>query len=132
VQRDHGPLASGMARGASALIQDLKQRGMLDDTLVLWTTEFGRMPSTQAQGRDHNPYCFTNWLCGGGIRAHRRGRERRLRLQARDARTRRKCTTSTPRSCACSASITRSSPSATTASTAGSRRAWHVIEELLG
>jgi hypothetical protein len=69
VERDHGPLAEGMARGASALILDLKQRGLLDDTIVLWTTEFGRMPSTQGgRGRDHNPYCFTNWLCGGGIR----------------------------------------------------------------
>jgi hypothetical protein len=69
VERDHGPLASGMARGAAALIADLKQRGMLDDTLILWTTEFGRMPSSQGgKGRDHNPYCFTNWLCGGGIR----------------------------------------------------------------
>jgi hypothetical protein len=69
VERDHGPLATGMARGASALIQDLKQRGMLEDTLILWTTEFGRMPSSQGgKGRDHNPYCFTNWLCGGGIK----------------------------------------------------------------
>ena len=69
VHRDHGPLAYGMARGAAALIQDLKQRGMLDDTLVFWTTEFGRMPSSQGgKGRDHNPYCFTSWLCGGGIR----------------------------------------------------------------
>jgi hypothetical protein len=69
VQRDHGPLALGMARGAAALIQDLKQRGLLDDTIVLWTTEFGRMPSSQGgKGRDHNPYVFTNWLCGGGIR----------------------------------------------------------------
>lgn len=69
IQRDHGPLATGMARGASALIQDLKQRGMLEDTLILWTTEFGRMPSSQGgKGRDHNPYCFTNWLCGGGIK----------------------------------------------------------------
>jgi hypothetical protein len=69
LERDHGPLARGMARGASALIQDLKRRGMLDDTLILWTTEFGRMPSTQgSKGRDHNPYCFTNWLAGGGIR----------------------------------------------------------------
>ena len=59
----------GFARGAAALIQDLKQRELLEDTVVLWTTEFGRMPSTQAgKGRDHNPYCFTNWLCGGGIR----------------------------------------------------------------
>ncbi len=69
VERDHGPLAMGMARGAMALIQDLKQRGLLDDTIILWTTEFGRMPSTQGgKGRDHNPYVFTNWLCGGGIK----------------------------------------------------------------
>jgi hypothetical protein len=68
VQRDHGPLALGMARGAAAFIQDLKQRGLLEDTLILWTTEFGRMPSSQGgKGRDHNPYVFTNWLCGGGI-----------------------------------------------------------------
>jgi hypothetical protein len=69
VERDHGPLASGMAVGAAALIRDLKQRGLLEDTIVLWTTEFGRMPSTQGnKGRDHNPYVFTNWLCGGGIK----------------------------------------------------------------
>jgi Protein of unknown function (DUF1501) len=69
VLRDHGPLAMGMARGCAAFIQDLKQRGMLDDTLILWTTEFGRMPSTQGgKGRDHNPFVFTNWLCGGGIK----------------------------------------------------------------
>lgn len=69
VARDHRPLALGMARGTAALIRDLKQRGMLHDTVILWTTEFGRMPSTQGStGRDHNPYCFTNWLCGGGVR----------------------------------------------------------------
>ncbi|MGB3117452.1 MAG: DUF1501 domain-containing protein [Verrucomicrobiales bacterium] len=69
VERDHGPLAWGMAKAAAALIQDLKQRGLLEDTIILWTTEFGRMPSTQGgKGRDHNPYVFTNWLCGGGIR----------------------------------------------------------------
>ena len=69
VKRDHGPLALGMARGAAAFIKDLRQRGLLDDTLILWTTEFGRMPSTQGgKGRDHNPFVFTNWLCGGGIR----------------------------------------------------------------
>jgi uncharacterized protein (DUF1501 family) len=59
----------GMARGCAAFIQDLKQCGMLNDTLILWTTEFGRMPSTQGgKGRDHNPFVFTNWLCGGGIK----------------------------------------------------------------
>jgi hypothetical protein len=69
VRRDHDPLAVGMARGAAALIKDLKQRGLLDDTVILWTTEFGRMPSSQGgKGRDHNPYVFTNWLCGGGVK----------------------------------------------------------------
>ncbi|MDB6034882.1 MAG: hypothetical protein JWM16_5220 [Verrucomicrobiales bacterium] len=69
VRRDHGPLSMGFAKGASALIQDLKQRGLLEDTIILWTTEFGRMPSSQGgKGRDHNPYCFTNWLCGGGVK----------------------------------------------------------------
>jgi hypothetical protein len=69
IQRDHAPLALGMARGTSALIRDLRQRGMLEDTIILWTTEFGRMPSSQgSKGRDHNPYVFTNWLAGGGIK----------------------------------------------------------------
>jgi hypothetical protein len=69
IRRDHGPLSRGMARGAAALIADLKQRGMLDDTLVIWTTEFGRMPSSQGgKGRDHNPFVFTNWMCGGGVK----------------------------------------------------------------
>jgi hypothetical protein len=69
VQRDHAPLSLGMAVGTAALIKDLRQRGMLDDTLILWTTEFGRMPCGQGnKGRDHNPFVFTNWLCGGGVR----------------------------------------------------------------
>ena len=69
IQRDHGPLAVGMARATAGLIKDLKQRGMLDDTIILWTTEFGRLPSTQgSKGRDHNPFVFTNWLAGGGIK----------------------------------------------------------------
>jgi hypothetical protein len=69
LERDHWPLGRGMATGAAALIKDLKQRGMLDDTIVLWTTEFGRMPCSQgSRGRDHNPFVFTNWLAGGGIK----------------------------------------------------------------
>ena len=51
------------------MIEDLKQRDMLKDTIVMWTTEFGRMPSSQGgTGRDHNPFVFTNWFCGGGIK----------------------------------------------------------------
>ena len=69
IKRDHWPLGRGMSIGASALIKDLKQRGMLDDTIILWTTEFGRMPCSQgSKGRDHNPFVFTNWLAGGGIK----------------------------------------------------------------
>ncbi len=69
IARDHAPLSLGMAKGTAALIRDLKQRGLLEDTLILWTTEFGRMPCAQGgKGRDHNPFVFTNWLCGGGIR----------------------------------------------------------------
>ncbi len=69
IERDHEPLARGMAVGTTALIKDLEQRGLLEDTIILWTTEFGRMPSTQgSKGRDHNPFVFTNWLCGGGIK----------------------------------------------------------------
>jgi hypothetical protein len=69
IVRDHQPLAIGMATGTAALIKDLKQRGLLDDTIILWTTEFGRLPSSQGgKGRDHNPFVFTNWLCGGGIK----------------------------------------------------------------
>lgn len=69
VKRDHEPLALGFARGTAALIQDLKERGLLEDTIIIWTTEFGRMPCAQSgRGRDHNPFCFTNWLCGGGIK----------------------------------------------------------------
>jgi hypothetical protein len=54
----------------AALLTDLKQRGLLDDTLVLWTTEFGRMPTQQAgtPGRDHNPDGFTCWMMGAGIK----------------------------------------------------------------
>ena len=67
--KDHGDMAGGMDRPAAALIKDLKSRGLLDDTIVFWTTEFGRMPCSQgAKGRDHNPFAFTVWLAGGGIK----------------------------------------------------------------
>jgi uncharacterized protein (DUF1501 family) len=53
----------------AALVQDLKQRGMFEDTLIVWTTEFGRMPFTQgATGRDHNGGTFVTWLAGAGIK----------------------------------------------------------------
>ncbi len=54
---------------SAALVQDLKQRGLLEDTIVLWTGEFGRLPVSQgADGRDHNRHGFSLWLAGGGFR----------------------------------------------------------------
>ncbi len=69
IVKDHGELGTEMDRPAAALIKDLASRGMLEDTIVYWTTEFGRMPCSQGtKGRDHNPFTFTSWLAGGGIR----------------------------------------------------------------
>jgi hypothetical protein len=67
--RDHADMGTSMDRPTAALLKDLKARGLLEDTIVLWTTEFGRMPCSQgSKGRDHNPFTFTNWLAGGGIK----------------------------------------------------------------
>ncbi|MEW4564460.1 DUF1501 domain-containing protein [Bremerella sp. JC770] len=64
----HGPV---LDQPTAALLKDLKQRGLLEDTLVVWCTEFGRMPTFQkgASGRDHNPEGFTCWLAGAGVKA---------------------------------------------------------------
>jgi hypothetical protein len=64
----HGPI---LDRPTAALLKDLAARGLLDDTLVVWSTEFGRMPTFQkgASGRDHNPKGFTAWLAGAGVKA---------------------------------------------------------------
>jgi arylsulfatase A-like enzyme len=59
---------------AAALIKDLKQRGLLDETIVVWAGEFGRTPMNEARGgstfpgRDHHPHAYTIWLAGGGIK----------------------------------------------------------------
>lgn len=63
----HAPI---LDQPTAALLRDLKQRGLLEDTLVIWTTEFGRMPTHQAGtvGRDHNPDAFTTWMLGAGVK----------------------------------------------------------------
>jgi len=66
--RDHGYWGAVLDHGAAALIADLKSRGLLDETLVICTSEFGRQPASQGKGRDHNPGAFTAWMAGGGIR----------------------------------------------------------------
>ena len=66
---DHQRLAKNVDQPIAALIKDLKQRGMLNDTLVVWTTEFGRTPfnnTADAKGREHHNWAFSSWLAGGG------------------------------------------------------------------
>lgn len=67
---DHERLAKNVDKPMAGLITDLKQRGMLDRTLIVWTTEFGRTPfnmSADHAGREHHNFCFTSWMAGGGI-----------------------------------------------------------------
>jgi hypothetical protein len=69
--RDHDRLAKNVDQPIAALIRDLKARGMLDDTLVVWTTEFGRTPyheSANAKGREHHHQVFSSWMAGGGVK----------------------------------------------------------------
>jgi hypothetical protein len=69
IAKDHRDMAMSMDQPVAALIRDLKARGLLDETIVYWTTEFGRMPCSQgSKGRDHNPFGFTSWLAGGGVK----------------------------------------------------------------
>lgn len=75
---DHKPLAAKVDQPIAALLTDLKQRGLFDETLVIWGGEFGRTPVVELptpglnagkqRGRDHNPYGFTTWLAGGGVK----------------------------------------------------------------
>lgn len=72
--REHESQCRDIDRGCAGLIQDLRQRGMLDDTLVIWGGEFGRTVYCQGNltredyGRDHHPRCFTTWMAGGGVK----------------------------------------------------------------
>jgi Protein of unknown function (DUF1501) len=78
IKKNHGRLAAECDQPIAALLQDLKQRGMLEDTLVIWGGEFGRTPSVElpdpgansgmVNGRDHNPYGFSMWLAGAGLK----------------------------------------------------------------
>ena len=68
---DHARLAKNVDQPIAGLLKDLKQRGLLDDTLVVWTSEFGRTPfnnSADAKGREHHPWAFSSWLAGGGAK----------------------------------------------------------------
>jgi hypothetical protein len=68
IKGNHGSLSSQVDLPIAGLLTDLKQRGMLQDTIVVWGTEFGRSPGAQGDGRDHHPQGFCAWLAGGGIK----------------------------------------------------------------
>ncbi len=74
MKANHGQEALRIDRPIAGLLRDLRRRGMLDDTLVLFTTEFGRTPFAQSAadvvglGRDHNPYGFSVWMAGAGLK----------------------------------------------------------------
>ena len=68
LKANHSKLANQVDKPIAGLLTDLKQRGLLDETIVVFATEFGRTPGTQgSDGRDHHPYGFSVWMAGGGI-----------------------------------------------------------------
>lgn len=70
--KTHVPLAKNVDQAIAGLLKDLKGKGLLEDTLVVWTTEFGRTPHVaqkDAKGREHHAQCYTSWLAGGGAKA---------------------------------------------------------------
>ena len=69
LKRDHSQNAAEVDKPIAGLLKDLKARGLLEDTLVIWGGEFGRTPTAQgSDGRDHNPEAFTMWMAGGGVK----------------------------------------------------------------
>ncbi len=69
LKKGHGDNARAVDQSIAALLTDLDQRGLLEETLVVWSGEFGRTPFAQgSDGRDHNPFGFSLWMCGGGIK----------------------------------------------------------------
>lgn len=68
IKKNHGSLAAEVDLPIAGLLKDLKQRGLLKDTMVVWGTEFGRSPGAQGDGRDHHPQGFCAWLAGGGVK----------------------------------------------------------------
>lgn len=69
LKKNHSELAAKVDKPIAGLLEDLKQRGLLDETIVVWATEFGRTPGAEAgNGRDHHPYGFSIWMAGAGIK----------------------------------------------------------------
>jgi hypothetical protein len=69
IEKELPPMAAATDKPVAALVKDLKARGLLEDTLLIWSTEFGRMPFSQGStGRDHNGGTFVSWIAGAGVK----------------------------------------------------------------
>ncbi len=69
VEKNHAAMCARTDKPVAGLLKDLKRRGLLESTLVIWGGEFGRMPMSESgKGRDHNPHAFTVWMAGGGVK----------------------------------------------------------------
>jgi uncharacterized protein (DUF1501 family) len=68
IKKNHMQLAAQVDKPIAGFLKDLKRRGLLEETIVVWGTEFGRSPGAQGTGRDHHPNGFCAWLAGGGIK----------------------------------------------------------------
>ena len=83
LEKNHGVMCKQVDKPVAGLLADLKSRGLLESTLVVWTSEFGRTPYGQSgDGRDHNPWGYTSWLAGGGIKPGTHGATDEIGLRA--------------------------------------------------
>jgi len=83
IEKNHGAMCKQVDKPVAGLLADLKSRGLLDSTLVVWTSEFGRTPYGQSgDGRDHNPWGYTSWIAGGGIKPGTYGSTDEIGLRA--------------------------------------------------
>jgi uncharacterized protein (DUF1501 family) len=83
IEKNHSVMAKQVDKPIAGLLADLKSRGLLDSTLVVWASEFGRTPYGQSgDGRDHNPWGYTQWIAGGGIKPGTYGSTDELGLRA--------------------------------------------------
>jgi uncharacterized protein (DUF1501 family) len=83
IEKNHSVMCRQVDKPIAGLLADLKSRGLLDTTLVVWTAEFGRTPYGQTgDGRDHNPWGYTSWIAGGGIKPGTYGATDEIGLRA--------------------------------------------------
>ena len=102
LRNNHSANAKKVDQPIAAFLTDLKSRGLLNDTLVIFGTEFGRTPAAQGtDGRDHHPHAFSIWMAGGGVQGGR-PTVRRTNSATMWPRTKSRCPTSTPPFCICS------------------------------